>query len=62
VGESDRIEDPDYGPAFAAAIPGPQFKLTPGTGHVPQVETPEQLPDTVAAFLGLTEPRLDATA
>jgi pimeloyl-ACP methyl ester carboxylesterase len=42
-GESDRIVDPDYGRAFAAAIPGAQFESMPGTGHVPQVETPHLL-------------------
>jgi pimeloyl-ACP methyl ester carboxylesterase len=42
-GESDRIADPDYGRAFAAAIPGGRFQLLMGTGHVPQIETPELL-------------------
>ena len=42
-GESDRIVDPDYGRAFAAAIPGSRFTLLSRTGHLPQVETPEEL-------------------
>ncbi len=42
-GESDRIVDPGYGRAFAAAIPGAEFRLLPATGHVPQLETPAQL-------------------
>jgi pimeloyl-ACP methyl ester carboxylesterase len=42
-GEADRIADPDYGRAFAAAIPGAQFQLLTGTGHLPQLETPAQL-------------------
>jgi pimeloyl-ACP methyl ester carboxylesterase len=42
-GESDRIVDPEYGRAFAAAIPGATFTLLPRTGHLPQVETPEEL-------------------
>jgi pimeloyl-ACP methyl ester carboxylesterase len=42
-GESDRIVDPDYGRAYAAAIPNARFQLLPNTGHVPQIETPEQL-------------------
>jgi pimeloyl-ACP methyl ester carboxylesterase len=42
-GESDRIVDPEYGRAYAAAIPNARFQLLPNTGHVPQVETPEQL-------------------
>jgi pimeloyl-ACP methyl ester carboxylesterase len=42
-GESDRIVDQDYGRAFADAIPGARFQLLTHTGHVPQVETPQQL-------------------
>ncbi|MEP7026046.1 MAG: alpha/beta hydrolase [Actinomycetota bacterium] len=42
-GEADRIADPDYGQAFAAAIPGAQFLLLTGTGHLPQLETPGEL-------------------
>jgi pimeloyl-ACP methyl ester carboxylesterase len=42
-GESDRIVDQDYGRAYAAAIPSATFTLLPRTGHLPQVETPEEL-------------------
>jgi pimeloyl-ACP methyl ester carboxylesterase len=42
-GESDRIVDPEYGKAYAAAIPLATFTLIPRTGHLPQVETPEEL-------------------
>jgi len=42
-GESDGIVDVDFGRAFAAAIPGASFTLVPRAGHLPQVETPEQL-------------------
>ncbi|WP_433174859.1 alpha/beta fold hydrolase [Actinoallomurus sp. CA-150999] len=42
-GESDRIVDPEYGHAYAAAIPMATFTLLPRTGHLPQVETPEEL-------------------
>ncbi len=42
-GESDGIVDPEYGKAYAAAIPLATFTLLPRTGHLPQVETPEQL-------------------
>jgi len=42
-GESDRIVDPEYGRAYAAAIPLSTFTLLPRTGHLPQVETPEEL-------------------
>ncbi|MFE2426786.1 alpha/beta fold hydrolase [Streptomyces sp. NPDC059373] len=42
-GESDRIVDVDYGRAYAAAIPPAQFQLLTGTGHSPQLETPDQV-------------------
>ena len=42
-GESDGIAGPEYGRAFAAAIPGSTFTLLPRTGHLPQLETPEEL-------------------
>ena len=40
-GESDGLVDPDYGRAYAAAIPGARFVLLPETGHSPQLETPD---------------------
>ncbi|MGA2664362.1 MAG: alpha/beta hydrolase [Nitrososphaerales archaeon] len=46
-GESDRIVGPEYGRAWATAIPGARFELLAGTGHVPQVETPELLLETI---------------
>ncbi|MYW90970.1 alpha/beta hydrolase [Amycolatopsis rubida] len=49
-GESDRIADPRYGEAYAAAIPGATFTVLPRTGHLPQVETPEELLGAVLAF------------
>ncbi len=49
-GESDQIVDPGYGRAFAAAIPGARFELLPGTGHLPQLETPVQLMRAVLDF------------
>jgi pimeloyl-ACP methyl ester carboxylesterase len=42
-GEADRIGDPEYGRAYAAAIPPARFQLLAKTGHVPQIETPEQV-------------------
>jgi len=49
-GDSDNIADADYGRAFAAAIPGARFQLLRDTGHLPQIETPEQLLDAVWTF------------
>jgi pimeloyl-ACP methyl ester carboxylesterase len=47
-GASDGIVGPDYGRAYAAAIPGATFTLLPEAGHLPQLEAPERL----AAELG----------
>jgi len=49
-GDSDRIADPDYGRAFADAIPGGRYQILRDTGHLPQIETPGQLLDAVWAF------------
>jgi len=51
-GEADQIADAAYGRAFAAAIPGARFRLLPGTGHLPQIETPRQLLQVVWDFAG----------
>ena len=46
-GECDRIVDPDFGRAFAAAIPNARFQLLTSAGHLPQIETPEELLDAI---------------
>ncbi|SEG74691.1 Pimeloyl-ACP methyl ester carboxylesterase [Actinacidiphila yanglinensis] len=40
-GAGDQVVDEAYGRAFAEAVPGAEFRLLPGTGHLPQVETPD---------------------
>jgi pimeloyl-ACP methyl ester carboxylesterase len=49
-GEADRIGDPDFGRAYAAAIPGARFELLSHAGHMPQIETPDALIDVVWSF------------
>ena len=51
-GDSDQIVDPDYGRAWAAAIPGARFQLLTNTGHMPQVETPDQALQAIWDFAG----------
>ena len=51
-GEADRMGDLDYGRAYAQAIPGARFQVLPHAGHLPQVETPEELLTHVVAFAG----------
>jgi pimeloyl-ACP methyl ester carboxylesterase len=46
-GDSDGIVDADYGRAYVAAIPVARFELLPGTGHSPQLETPDQVIDAI---------------
>jgi pimeloyl-ACP methyl ester carboxylesterase len=50
-GERDRIADPEYGKAFAEAIPGSEYRLLTKTGHMPQLETPDQLLAEISGFL-----------
>ncbi|GAA4205959.1 alpha/beta fold hydrolase [Actinocatenispora rupis] len=50
-GASDRIVDPAYGRAYADAIPGATFTVLPGTGHLPQLETPETVLDKVLSIV-----------
>jgi pimeloyl-ACP methyl ester carboxylesterase len=50
-GESDRVIDPEYGRAYAQAIPGARFQLLSGTGHLPQLESPELLAETLWPFV-----------
>jgi pimeloyl-ACP methyl ester carboxylesterase len=49
-GDSDQIVDPEYGRAFAAAIPSARFELLTDTGHVPQIETPQRLLTAISSF------------
>ncbi|MEV4703047.1 alpha/beta fold hydrolase [Actinoplanes sp. NPDC049316] len=49
-GRSDRVVDPDYGRAYAAAIPTATYQPLENTGHMPQIETPQQTLTTVWDF------------
>ncbi len=42
-GAADGVVTPDYGRAFAAAVPGARFEVIEHAGHMPQVEAPEEL-------------------
>ncbi len=50
-GEGDQVVDPEYGRAYAAAIPGARFELLARTGHVPQLETPGPLLEALRGFV-----------
>jgi pimeloyl-ACP methyl ester carboxylesterase len=49
-GDSDGIVDPGYGRAHAAAIPTAHFQLLTNTGHLPQIERPQQLLEAIWDF------------
>ena len=49
-GDSDQITGPGYGRAYAAAIPHARFQLLTDTGHLPQLETPDQVMNAIWDF------------
>ncbi|HEV2654110.1 MAG TPA: alpha/beta hydrolase [Ktedonobacteraceae bacterium] len=51
-GDSDGVVDPDYGRAYAQALPNARFELIPEAGHLPQIEQPERLLNLVWEFAG----------
>jgi len=58
-GESDGIVGPDYGRAFAAAIPGAVFHVIKDAAHHPHIEQPRRLLDHVMGLSPATaEPRV----
>lgn len=42
-GARDGIVSPDYGRAYAAAIPGARFEVVDGAGHRAQIERPDEI-------------------
>ncbi|SEC81206.1 alpha/beta fold hydrolase [Streptomyces melanosporofaciens] len=49
-GEQDTVVPPDFGRAYAAAIPGARLELIPGAGHIPTREAPEVTFAAIDAF------------
>ncbi|MDQ2713464.1 MAG: alpha/beta hydrolase [Chloroflexota bacterium] len=49
-GESDGVVDPDYGRAYAQALPNARFELISEAGHLPHIEQPERLLTLVQEF------------
>jgi pimeloyl-ACP methyl ester carboxylesterase len=58
-GAADGIVSPDYGRAFAAAIPGASFELIEGAAHLPHIEQPAAFAERAAAFMAGANPRTD---
>jgi pimeloyl-ACP methyl ester carboxylesterase len=51
-GENDVIVPPDFGRAYAEALPDARFELIPGAGHVPMREAPDMTYELIRSFLG----------
>ena len=49
-GAADRMVPPPHGEAYVRAIPGAQFRLIETAGHLPQLETPDELLAVVWQF------------
>jgi pimeloyl-ACP methyl ester carboxylesterase len=49
-GAQDRIVTPDYGRAYAAAIPGARFATIDKAGHFPHIEQPAEFARQVLSF------------
>ncbi len=50
-GEADHIVLPDYGKAYAAALPSARFETMARAGHFPHVEAPDDFANRVLAFM-----------
>ena len=50
-GDADRVVTPDYGRAFAAAIPDARFEIIAGAGHFPHLEQPVKLAGAIREFV-----------
>ena len=50
-GEHDQLVAPDYGRAFAAAIPGASFETIKGAAHFPQIEQPQATLAAIRKFI-----------
>lgn len=51
AGASDKITKPDYGKAYAAALPDAGFEVIADAGHLPMMEQPDACAASVLKFL-----------
>jgi pimeloyl-ACP methyl ester carboxylesterase len=56
-GAEDRMVTPEYGRAYAAAIPNARFETVAAAGHFPHLEKPELFADRILAFVQETARR-----
>jgi pimeloyl-ACP methyl ester carboxylesterase len=50
-GASDRVTPPEYGRAYAAALPDARFTLIEGAGHFPHLEQPAAFAGEIIRFM-----------
>ncbi|MFF7652990.1 alpha/beta fold hydrolase [Streptomyces sp. NPDC007983] len=50
-GENDAVVTPDFGRAYAGAIPDARFEVIPGAGHLPWQEAPDTVLSVIDAFV-----------
>jgi len=55
-GAADRMSPVEHGHAYADGIPGARFRLISHAGHMPQLETPEELLAVVQEFTAADRP------
>jgi pimeloyl-ACP methyl ester carboxylesterase len=48
-----------YGAPMLAAVPSAEFQLTPGVGHVPMIDDPALIADTILDFVETSESQLN---
>lgn len=51
VGSDDAITPPSVGQAMRDAVPGAEFVMIPGAGHLSNIEQPQRFNDALARFL-----------
>jgi pimeloyl-ACP methyl ester carboxylesterase len=51
-GAADRMIPVEHGNAYADGIPGARLRMISDAGHLPQLETPEELLAAVREFTG----------
>ena len=51
VGDQDGSTTPELVELLARSIPGAQFEIILGAGHIPCVEQPEQIADLIRRFM-----------
>jgi len=56
-GAADQMIPVEHGHAYADGIPGAQFRLITHAGHLPQLETPEELLAVVQDFTAAARPK-----